>query len=52
MERERHSELSKRLSYFIQWVDDELKEQFRSLEERSTLREVAKKLIELFPEFK
>lgn len=52
MEREQYSELSERLSYFMQWVDDEIKEQFRSLEERSTLREVAKKLMELFPEFK
>lgn len=52
MEREQYSELSERLSYFMQWVDDELKNKFRSLEEKSTLREVAKKLIELFPEFK
>ena len=52
MERGQYSELSERLSYFMQWVDNEIKEQFRSLEEKSTLREVAKKLMELFPEFK
>ena len=52
MEREQYSELSERLSYFMQWVDDELKNKFRSLEEKSTLREVAQKLMELFPEFK
>ena len=52
MEREQYSELSERLSYFMQWVSDEIKDQFRSLEEKSTLREVAKKLMELFPEFK
>lgn len=52
MEREQYSELSERLSYFMQWVGDELKNKFRSLEEKSTLREVAKKLMELFPEFK
>ena len=42
MEREQYSELSERLSYFMQWVSDEIKDQFRSLEEKSTLREVAK----------
>lgn len=52
MEREQYSELSEKLSYFMQWVDDEIKAQFRGCEERSTLREVAKKLMELFPEFK
>ena len=51
MEREQYSELSERLSYFMQWVDDEMKNSFRALEEKSTLREVAKKLMELFPEF-
>lgn len=51
MERCQYSELSERLSYFMQWVDDEMKNSFRALEEKSTLREVAKKLIELFPEF-
>ena len=51
MEREQYSELSERLSYLMQWVDDEIKNQFRSLEEKATLREVAKKLMELFPEF-
>lgn len=52
MEREQYSELSERLSYFAQWVHDELTSSYRSLEEKSTLREVAKKLIELFPEFR
>lgn len=51
MEKEQYSELSEKLGYFMQWVDDEIKERFRSLEERATLREVAKKLMELFPEF-
>ena len=51
MERCQYSELSERLSYFMQWVDDEIKNSFRDLEEKSTLREVAKKLMELFPEF-
>lgn len=51
MEREQYSELSERLSHFMQWIDGEIKAPFRSLEERSTLREVAKKLMELFPEF-
>ena len=50
MERCQYSELSERLSYFMQWVDDEIKDSFRDLEEKSTLREVAKKLMELFPE--
>ena len=35
----------------MQWVDDEIKAPFRACEERSTLREVAKKLMELFPEY-
>ena len=51
MKRCQYSELSERLSYFMQWVDDEIKNSFRDLEEKSTLREVAKKLMELFPEF-
>ena len=38
MERCQYSELSERLSYFMQWVDDEMKNSFRALEEKSTLR--------------
>lgn len=51
MEREKTPELGERIMRLMKWVHYETNSPYRSLEERSTLREVAKKLMELFPEF-
>ena len=51
MEKEKLTDLSERITRLMKWTHYQISNPDRSLEEKSTLREVAKWLIEAFPEF-
>ena len=51
MEKEKSADLSKRITRLMKWTQCQISNPDRSLEEKSTLREVAKWLMETFPEF-
>ena len=52
MEKEKSTDLSERITRLMKWTHYQISNPDRSLEEKSTLREVAKWLMELFPEFR
>lgn len=51
MEKEKSTDLSERIARLMKWTHYQISNPDRSLEEKSTLREVAKWLMEIFPEF-
>lgn len=51
MEKEKSTDLSERITRLMKLIHYQISNPDRSLEEKSTLREVAKWFIETFPEF-
>lgn len=51
MEKEKSTDLSERIIRLMKWTYYQISNPDRSLEEKSTLREVAKQFMEIFPEF-